>query len=281
MLCHGRKIRFSKPANNQKELITKWYQEVTNMYGTKVTYFTYNYRLSTHDSLYGEDVTASYGPPIVMTVLAHMQSDSTILNKFGYISDSDATVLIPIRDFCVYMNNPNAEPKAGDKICFYEIGAFRPHGNNTVYLSGDTALSAVSSFNYCISSTNENTNYTNMDNLTGTYPPNGWLRGPMVFEVTERKDYDIPGGINPLGMAGFVWKLVLKRSDYTHSPSEPREAGSNQTGDGDTLYGKLSGGTTIPEPARPYNPETDDKAKENWDHSKNGNLDSVYGDYSN
>jgi hypothetical protein len=111
----------------------------------------------------------------------------------------------------------------------------------------------------------------------GYNPIDSWLRGPNVYEITERRDENIPGQINPL-MAHIVWYITCKRFDYSYEPNAPMEAGSSQVSDS-SMYGKLSGGTPTAEPPKPYTQNDELAAKLSWDYTQHGNLDSVYGKY--
>ena len=280
MRCNGQKIRFINKNNNANErnMFANWWSEATALYGTSVSYFIHTYQLSAHDFIYGEMPTAPFATPITMLALAQLNNDSLLLSKFGIQCDADLTVVIPIKDFAETMGNGYAAPKAGDLIRLDELGWDRPGGGGYPNSYPVTQLSGVSSVDYCkMDDPEANSTLANGYISGGGYNPfDSWLRGPNVFEITERRDENIPGLTNPL-MSHIVWYIKLKRFDYSYEPNAPREQGSNQVTD-NTRYGKLSGTPTI-EPSKLYPQNSEDESKKSWDYDYAGNKDEVYGSY--
>ena len=297
MKCKGQKIRFiNKNSNeNERRLMESWWSEATQLYGTSVSYFVHNYTLSGHDFIYGEQPTAPFSAPIEMLVLAQLNNDSLLLSKFGIQTDADLTIVIPIKSFAEYFNHPLAQPKAGDLIRLDEVGWDRPGGGGYPNTYPTSQLSGVpaSAIEFC--KLDDPDGDKTMDNsmVTGIYVPSlssdynpfdGWLRGPNVYEITERRDENIPGLMNPL-MAHIVWYIKLKRFDYSSEPFAPREQGYNIVND-NTRYSKISGTPTI-EPSKRYPQNSEDEAKKSWDFPNQigfdytgvGNRDSQYGGY--
>lgn len=282
MKCNGNKPRFvNKNTNaNERKLVAQWWEEACQLYGTSISYFTHGYTLSTHDFLYGENPTAAFSMPVEMIALAQMNNDSLLLSKFGIQTDSELTIVIPISQFAEYMRNPRAEPKSGDLIRLDEVGWDRPGGGGYPNSYPDTQITGLSSIDFCtMDNPDANKSLTNGFLSGGGYNPIAdWIRGPNVYEITERRDSNIPGQINPL-MAHIVWYIKCKRFDYSYEPNAPRESGSDQVSDS-TFFGKLSGGTETSEPAKKYPQNAEDESKKSWDYPAHGNKDNVYGDYS-
>lgn len=292
MRCNGQKIRFvNKNTNeNERKNITNWWSEATDLYGTSVSYFVHNYTLSGHDFIYGEMPNAPFATPITMLVLAQLNSDSLLLSKFGIQTDADLTIVVPIKDFAEYMGNPLAAPKAGDLIRLDEVGWDRPGGGGYPNSYPTSQLTALSSVDFCKLDDPDQfklqTDSFVSSSLSGGYNPwDNWLRGPNVYEITERRDENIPGLMNPL-MAHIVWYIKLKRFDYSSEPYAPREHGYNIVND-NTRYSKISGTPTI-EPSKKYPQNSEDEAKKSWDYEQNGigydydttgRRDSQYGGY--
>jgi hypothetical protein len=281
MKCNNQRVRFTNKNTNENErnMFANWWSEATQLYGTSISYFVHPYSLSGHDFLYGEEPTAQWPAPITMLALAQLNNDSLLLSKFGIQTDADLTVVIPIKDFAESVGNPLAAPKAGDLLRLDEVGWDRPGGGGYPNSYPSTQLSGVSSTNVC--------DLTNPDSLksmsnglvtgvSGAWSWDNWLRGPNVYEITERRDENFPGQMNPL-MAHIVWYIKCKRFDYSYEPNAPREHGSNQISD-NTQYGKVSGTPTI-EPDKKYNQDSEDETKKSWNYDDNGNKDSVYGGY--
>lgn len=284
-------IRFTRKSTHENErlLYQSYWKEQARLYGTFVDYFTYNYRLSGHDFLYGEHPTAEFSPPTGMVILAEMHNDSLLLAKFGIQTDADATFIIPIQTFREVMG-PTAEPKSGDLIRLTELGWDRPGGVddlNTTNLTGpvtscedipnplDTVCRQSAVGAGILNCNTDNTTYSAYDDPTVF---NNLLRGAEVFEITERRDENLTMQYNVL-QGHYVWIVHAKRFDYSYQPNAPREPGSDQVSD-ETMYGKLSGGTPYPENPKKYPQNIEDDSNKNWDYDNiSGDDDSVYGKY--
>lgn len=279
MLCKNQKIRFVNKNNNENErkLLANSWSEATQLFGTAVSYFVHTYSLTGHDAIYGEHITTPFALPVNMLVLAQLNNDSLLLSKFGIQTDADLTVVIPIPDFAVAMGNPHAEPKSGDLISLDELGWDRPGGGGYPNSYPSSQLSGVSAVDFCKLDNPDDLKSLQNAMISGGYNPfETWLRGPNVYEITERRDENIPGLMNPL-MSHIVWYLKLKRFDYSYEPAAPREQGSSQVSDL-LEYGKFAGTDTI-EPAKPYSQSAEEEAAKSWDYEYTGNKDSVYGYY--
>lgn len=292
MRCNGNRIRFiNKNTNeNERKNMANWWSEATDLYGTSVSYFVHNYTLSGHDFLYGEQPTAPFAAPITMLVLAQLNNDSLLLSKFGIQTDADLTVCVPIKDFAEYFGNPLAAPKAGDLIRLDEVGWDRPGGGGYPNSYPTSQLTALSSVDFCKLDDPDQfklqTDAFAASSLSAGFNPwENWLRGPNVYEITERRDENIPGLMNPL-MAHIVWYIKLKRFDYSSEPYAPREHGYNIVND-NTRYSKISGTPTI-EPSKKYPQNSEDESKKSWDYEdtqlgydydSTGRRDGQYGGY--
>lgn len=270
-VCNGQLngFRFTNKnkTSNERNLFAGWWSELTALYGTYVDYYVHGYALSAHDAIYGEHPTACFWPPSGMIVLAEMSNDSVLLSRFGLQTDADLTVVIPIQDFRNVFGQ-TAEPKSGDLIKLSELGWDRP-GAAEPYPPG-----SLSGTDACSTS-----GYSTEDGLlSGTTPEDSWIRGPNIYEITERRDDNVPAHINML-QGHYVWLIKCKRFDYSYECNAPREAGSNQVSD-ETLYGKLSGGTPVAEPPKRYPQNAEQLVKDGiWDYDAHGHKDSTYGSY--
>ncbi len=281
MKCNGKRLRFVNTNYNQNEraYIEQQWNELTQMYGTSINYYTNLYSLSGHDAIYGENPTAGFSSPIQMLALAQMSNDSLLLSKFGIMTNADLVLVIPIKMFADEMGNARAEPKSGDLIELTELGLTRPGGGGYPNSYPSTEFTGTTAYNYCDKNGLNTQNLNNGFLSGGGYnPQTDWIRGPAVYEITQRRDQNIPQGFNLL-MGTYVWIMDLKRFDYSYQPNAPREIGSDQVSD-NTLYGKLSGGSETPEPAKKYDQNIADEAKKNWDYQKTGSKDNQYGDYT-
>jgi len=125
------KVRYlNKTVNeNERTLISSYWEEQIEHYGTEVTYYTHGYTLSSHFYLYGEDPTRPFlsAGPIVM--LTDITNDAIMLSKFGIMADCDMTCILHLSSFQEVFGTYR-EPKAGDLIEMAEYGGFgdRPGG---------------------------------------------------------------------------------------------------------------------------------------------------------
>lgn len=277
MKCKGKQtIRFTNVNHNQNEraYIENLWNELTNLYGTAIKYYTNRFTLSAMDAIYGEQPTAGFSQPIEMLALAEVSNDSLLLSKFGIQSTADLVIVIPIKQFYEKMG-AGAEPKSGDLVEMTELGLTRPGGGGNAY--PNTQYTGISSYNYC-DKDNVDSTLNGFLSGNGYNPMSDWTRGPNIFQVTQRRDQNIPQGINYL-QGTYVWILDMKRNDQDYQPNEPRELGSEQVSDS-TLYGKLSGGSETPEPPKNYDQSISKEAKKHWDYGVAGSKDGVYGDYT-
>lgn len=283
-------FRFLRKSQNENErrLFQNYWKEYTNLYGTYVDYFTYEYRVSAHDFFYGEHPVAPYASPKGMVILAEFQNDSLILSKFGIQTEADVVFVIPIMSYYEQFGF-GTEPKAGDLIRLTELGWDRPGGMDDINVPTTAPVSACDDFTdpldllcsdgiveqpipNCFTDTNAYSGY----NDTETF--NQLIRGAPVFEITERRDENMTMPYNTL-QGHYIWILHAKRFDYNYAPNAPREPGGDQVTD-DTLYGKLSGGTNYPEGPKQYNQNIKDESDTEWnytDHPQDNTT--VYGEY--
>lgn len=111
-----------------REVISNQFLEQIDQWGTEVTYQQDTYRLSSHDSIYGEDTTREFGPETNLIMYVIFNSDSIILNRWGIESDADITAFIHISSFWDAYGT-DAEPQMGDLIRTTEYGSTgRPNG---------------------------------------------------------------------------------------------------------------------------------------------------------
>ena len=291
--------------NNNKSTnaqINKWIEEIISLYGTRIDYFVYDYRLERHDYLLGEDRRSPFLPPVGMRAIVNVNNDNLMLSKFGLQTQSDIVVYIDYKTYGSAMKNNLARPKAGDLIRLTELGIDRPLGPyGFPYYGADCNESQTnqnSQSDECKQKVDEccqpidadslicckdpdkndgdDTYKENMDkikewNLSGKAP-----FGPNIYEITTVRDEDIAGNLNPM-LGHYAWKIEAIRFDNSYQPNAPVENGSNMVNDA-PYYGKLPGGTETPENGKLY-PQTTDKEEDRyWDHSKY-KFDQVYGGY--
>lgn len=276
--CGNTRFTDINALNNEIKLQEELLTEAVNMYGTKISYYTHGYTLTSHDYLYGEDVTARFSSPVEMIVLAEMNQDSLLLSKFGIMNDADLTVVIPIRTFNQMFSatQTNPEPKSGDLIRLDDLGRMRPGGGYNYFYSAPEIIKELSGIKMCKSPEEYQ---TAVKEYLSAFEAemNDWLRSAPVFEITERRDLAPQLNINRLAGV-YAWHIKAKRYDFSYEPNAPIEKGSDQVSD-ETFFGRLSGGMNPESPPKKYPQNAQDEADKIFDYDKYGNHDSVYGDY--
>lgn len=295
-------LRFTRKNQNQNEraLIQNYWKEITQLYGTFVDYFVYDYQLSAHDFFYGEHPLAPFKtPPVGFPILAEFQNDSLLLSKFGIQTEADVVFIIPIQTFYEKFGN-SAEPKSGDVIRLTELGWDRPGSigdMNTVEYAPLTSCNDITNplDGLCKDGV---VDYTSPDCTTDTYAYSGYdtpeefskmVRGAHCYEITERRDENLTLHFNPL-QGHYVWICHAKRFDYSYQPNAPREPGSVPVSD-ETRTGLIS--TDISNfgfPAVSSLPMSENirdnsignqnvESNKEWNYTNRGTDSSVYGDY--
>ncbi|MEO5581483.1 MAG: hypothetical protein ABIR66_02230 [Saprospiraceae bacterium] len=116
--------------NNEVKNFSEYWREQLNMFGINVNYYGKQYDLTDDDPLYGEDLERGFDIPQEIVVGANITNDSSMLSKFGIVTDSDMTIYIHIDDFREIFGE-DAEPKSGDVIELLEVGADRIGGRGS------------------------------------------------------------------------------------------------------------------------------------------------------
>jgi len=258
-------------ASNEQAIFASYWEELTNLYGVRVEYYLYNYSLTGHDYLYGEETTASYSGPFNMNVLIDIPDEAILLSKFGLQTESDFTAIIPIVTFQDVFG-VGAEPKSQDVVRLIESG----WSTDELPPSGGEVLSELCTMTSPISPAT----------LFYTVSDKDWVRCPRLYEITERNWQDNSMGVNTL-QGHYVWIIRGKRFDYSYQPGLTPECKEGVVSDETTDVGILSGGTQDPslqdpQPEKPYSDNTTEDSDENiWDYDVGDETrdDDVYGEY--
>lgn len=242
-------------SGGERNLYHLYWDELVNLYGTRVEYFTYQYdtSLSGHNSIYGEHTTARFTGPISFNMLVNIPSEALMLSKFGYDMNADFTGIVTVADWrSIYGTSLNDEPKSGDVIRLAETG-WRTEG------TPDTTTNLLSAI--C-------TNQTPAQNGTMTQSTHEfeWIRCPWIFEITERAHLDFSGNNNIL-LGHYVWLLKGKRFDYSYQPGIEPECHMGDVND-EERTGLLPGGSQDPSPPKEYPGNANDEARKEWDYDE-------------
>jgi len=295
--------RFSRKSQNanERKVIQNYWKEVTQLYGTFIDYFVYDYQLSAHDYFYGEQPLAPFKvPPKGFPILAEFQNDSLLLAKFGIQTEADVVFIIPIQTFYEQFGN-GAEPKSGDVVRLTELGSDRPGGLEDSNISPMAPLTACGDAVNPLDGLCQDgiVDYPAANCSTDSSAYSGYddpevfkrlIRGAPCFEITERRDENLTMHYNPL-QGHYVWICHAKRFDYSYQPNAPREPGSGQLSD-ETKYGLISSEDNnsgfpwmsgypmeedIKEVPKNFEQNTEEESNNNWEY--NNSEDSIYGDF--
>ena len=115
--------------------VYSYFQEQISLYGQYTTYYTYNYKVSAEDSVYGEQTTTGYLSGIKMLMFVELEESSVFLSKFGLQGDDEVTAFVMISGFYAALSALSAstpvdrpEPKSGDVFTLTEYGEDRVGG---------------------------------------------------------------------------------------------------------------------------------------------------------
>lgn len=205
----------------------KSYDELINNFGIEIDYYINTFNLSGANLLYGEHPTSIFYGPITMMMYIELNDSNLSLSKYGFDPGDDLTGFVHIRSFTQTISN----------YSFYVLD----NNNNIITLSDGSNLLGTDQrvlLNYL--ATNQviepkSGDLIDMIALGCTRPGD---RGSNIYEITERRDQDIDGNLNPL-MGHYVYKLTAKRFEYSFEPNAPQERGNEQIYE-NSFSGKLS-----------------------------------------
>ena len=91
-------LRFLDRTHTEQERLNfySFYQEQIQLYGQYTTYYTYNYKISAEDAIYGEQTTAGYLSGVKMLMFVELEESSLLLGKYGLQSDDEVTAFVMI-----------------------------------------------------------------------------------------------------------------------------------------------------------------------------------------
>lgn len=179
------------------------FNDLINNFGISVDYYINPFNLSAANLLYGEEPTKVFQGPLDIQMYIELNNEAIALSKFGFDASDDFTGYLHINTFTTAAS------------AFFDYNSV---GQSVEPKAGDIiVISAL-----------------------GCDRPNG--RGVKAFEVTERMDQDLAGGLNPM-LGHYVYRLRAKRYEYSFEPGAPIEPVNSQVFE-NSFSGVLS--TNIP-----------------------------------
>jgi hypothetical protein len=286
--------------NAEQVIYDQSFKDLIDGFGIEVNYYIHTFDVKTADTLYGDQPAAVYYGPVPVKMYIEIDNEAVTLQSFGYNSIDDFTGQIHIKTFEDTMSDRDLfiQTLSGDILPLSEFvetittesGEIINVGNGSVVDMVEETLSiSVESLG-----SQAGTGYNILDKFIESgrklEPNSGDLidviplgcdrpggRCSKIFEVTERMDQDLAGGLNPL-LGHYVWRVRAKRYESSFEPGAPQECENNQ------VYDNLFNGVTdtnIPTDSisddKSYPGDIDDESKDI--HDMDVNDTDIYGSY--
>lgn len=120
---------YTRCANTkEKEKIRQYWLDLLGQTGVTVNYWVNNYSTTEHDFIYGENPTSKFIGPKIVRGFIDFKTDNAILTKFGFVTDNDMNLIIPIPEFANVWGSRS--PNIGDLFSIEEESCDRPEDQN-------------------------------------------------------------------------------------------------------------------------------------------------------
>lgn len=226
------------------------FNDLINNFGIEIDYYIHTFNFKSANSLYGEEPTAVYYGPIPIKMYVELNNEAISLQKFGFDAQDDLTGYVHIKTFEDTVSGRDffIRTERDDMLDFYEwVDEIETEDTlDIVTEQGDEQLVA-DTLSLALSDLYGQEQYDYIERfLQSSYklePKSGDLidviqfgcdrpggRCSKKFEVTERMDQDIAGGLNP-ALGHYVWRLRAKRYESSFEPGAPQECGNEQVYD--------------------------------------------------
>ena len=251
----------------EKAVYQNAYNDLINNFGYEIDYYLHTVNLSSADLLYGEEPTAVFYGPIPIKMYMEIENESLTLQKFGFDAADDFTGYVHINSFSKAISSRDffVQTSKGDILPIAE--APEP--------SADLVITELNKF----IETNHKLEPKSGDLIDfvqlGCDRPGG--RCSKIFEITERMDQDLAGGLNPM-LGHYIWRLRAKRYENSFEPGAPIECANEQVYDseGNGVIETNIPTDSIQEP-KTYDWNIDQQSKDVYDMNVNDN--DIYGSY--
>ena len=282
--------------NAEQLVYDQSFNDLINNHGIEIDYYLHTFDFENADTFYGEQPTAVIYGPIRIKMYIELNSESLSLQKFGFDAQDDFTGYVHIKTFEDTLSG-------NDFFIKTEKGDILPVSDYIESLGSEqteeTIITEQTGEELYLSILDKDNMYgqTGYDILTkffetnhGLEPKSGDLidfvqlgcdrpggRCSKIFEVTERMDQDLAGGLNP-ALGHYVWRLRAKRYESSFEPGAPTECKNEQVHenltngvvDTDIASDELSSPKSYPE-------DIDITSKDIYDMDTNDN--DIYGSY--
>ena len=285
--------------NAEQLIYDQSFKDLINNFGYEIDYYLHTFNLSGANLLYGEEPTAVFYGPIPVKMYMELENEAISLQRFGFDAADDFTGYVHIESFAKMLSSRDffIKTSKGDILPIDDfVEQFEEEIGTDVFITStdkelyrETMIKGLSSLYdqaggaYEIIDKFIETNH-------GLEPKSGDLidfiqlgcdrpggRCSKIFEITERMDQDIAGGLNPM-LGHYVWRLRAKRYEHSFEPGAPVECKNEQVYDNER-NGVID--TTIPTDDvsgdKSYNWDIDQASKDIYDMDANDN--DIYGSY--
>lgn len=286
--------------NAEQVIYDQSFKDLINGFGIPINYYLHTFDINTADTFYGEQPTAIYYGPIPIKMYIEIDNEAVTLQSFGYDSADDFTGQVHIktfeeelssRDYFIQTLSGDILPLSGFVEAFItedEIYNMLTQLTDEIFVKETLSDTLSSLYDQA------GTPYTILDkfleNSHKLEPKSGDLidvvslgcdrpggRCSKIFEVTERMDQDLAGGLNPL-LGHYVWRVRAKRYEHSFEPGAPTECANDQ------VFENLQNGVTdtnIPtdevDGPKSYPGDVDQQSKDIYDMGVNDT--DIYGSY--
>ena len=285
--------------NAEQLVFDQSFNDLINNFGVEVDYYIHTFNFRSADTLYGEEPTAVLYGPIPVKMYIELSNEGLSLQKFGFDTQDDFTGYVHIKTFedTLSARDLFIRTERGDILPLLEFADELETENGSIDIvteNGSEQLIINDTLSDSLTALYGQTEYEIIDKFIETNhklePKSGDLidfvqlgcdrpgdRCSKIFEVTERMDQDIAGGLNPV-LGHYVWRLRAKRYESSFEPGAPTECENEQVHD--NLFNGVTDtdiATDDVSEAKSYPGDIDVKSKDIFDMDVNDT--DIYGSY--
>ena len=286
--------------NAEKAIYDQSYKDLINNFGYEIDYYLHTFNVSGANLLYGEEPTAIFYGPISIKMYMEIDNETLSLQKFGFDAADDFTGYVHIDTFEKALSAKDffIQTSKGDILQIDEfVETFASEDNAAVFVTetGNSEMVLETMIDPLSSLYDQaGGSYTILDKFIENNhllePKSGDLidfvqlgcdrpggRCSKIFEITERMDQDLAGGLNPM-LGHYIWRVRAKRYEHSFEPGAPTECKNEQ------VFDNPHNGVTdtdIPtdeiDQDKSYDWDINDASKDVYDMDINDN--DIYGSY--
>lgn len=274
------------------------YRDLINNFGYTIDYYLHTFNLSGADLLYGEQPTAVFYGPFPVKMYMELNNEAISLQSFGFDAADDFTGYVHIKAFEETLSSRDffVQTISGDILPIADyVKEFAPETNTVNFITengNDLVFETLIESDDLYDQSGET--YTVLNNFIETNhklePKSGDLidfvqlgcdrpgdRCSKIFQITERMDQDLAGGLNPM-LGHYVWRLRAKRYEHSFEPGAPIECENEQVFDNshNGVTDTNIATDTVDEP-KSYPGDIDQQSKDIYDMDVNDS--DIYGSY--